>query len=216
VSYTACFISRWHTDAYRPHEPRLSKTKRLRVVSFLVSRGLLLFIFTAFYVAFAVLFGLRLADWENKIAGLCYHSDNIALSSAAHPAADRAYLIATSLLMGLALAGCLVLNPRAFGQIWGLLDIKSTDEGRVFVLGLILLYPAFLMFLSLIFVSFGQYPLHLYMAVKIRMANEKFLSGDSENSWGFGQIVPLVLLIPIIRDIGKAYIGMFLTRGTMM
>ncbi|RSL48803.1 hypothetical protein CEP54_012731 [Fusarium duplospermum] len=38
-----------------------------------------------------------------------------------------------------------------------------------------------------------QYPLHLYMAIAIRKDNDRFLEGGSENDWGFGQIVALVL-----------------------
>lgn len=41
--------------------------------------------------------------------------------------------------------------------------------------------------------AMAQYPLHLYMAIAIRKGNERFLEGDSENDWGVGQIVALVL-----------------------
>jgi hypothetical protein len=43
--------------------------------------------------------------------------------------------------------------------------------------------------------AMAQYTLHLYMAIAIRKGNEVFLEGDSENDWGFGQIVALVLCV---------------------
>lgn len=53
------------------------------------------------------------------------------------------------------------------------------------------------------------------MAIRIRKANEKFLVRDPENAWGFGQIVPLVLLIPVLQEFGKAQKGKFLMRPAM-
>ncbi|RSM00856.1 hypothetical protein CDV31_011609 [Fusarium ambrosium] len=41
--------------------------------------------------------------------------------------------------------------------------------------------------------AMALYPLHLYMTIAIRIGNERFLEGDPENEWGFGQIVALVL-----------------------
>lgn len=43
-------------------------------------------------------------------------------------------------------------------------------------------------------VSVLQFPLHTYMIFSLRNSNEHRLLGDSENTWGFGQIVALVLL----------------------
>lgn len=56
-----------------------------------------------------------------------------------------------------------------------------------------------------------QCPVHGYMLFALRASNENHLSGDSENQWGFGQIVPLVLFISVVTDgsqeaIGKCYI----------
>ncbi|KAF3765302.1 hypothetical protein M406DRAFT_67758 [Cryphonectria parasitica EP155] len=43
-----------------------------------------------------------------------------------------------------------------------------------------------------------QYPLHLYMIFTLRKWNATLLEGDSEDSWGFGQILAVVLLAPTI------------------
>lgn len=43
-------------------------------------------------------------------------------------------------------------------------------------------------------IAMVQFPVHTYMIFALRYSNEHRLSGDSENTWGFGQIVALVLL----------------------
>lgn len=48
--------------------------------------------------------------------------------------------------------------------------------------------------LQLFSLALLQYPLHSYFMFAIRAANMGELSGDSENAWGFGQVVALVLL----------------------
>ncbi|UZP45287.1 hypothetical protein NXS19_013099 [Fusarium pseudograminearum] len=56
-----------------------------------------------------------------------------------------------------------------------------------------------------------QYPLHLTMAIIVRKRNERLLEGDSENQWGFGQIVALLLcagtLVECFRS--QLFIGIF-------
>jgi hypothetical protein len=46
---------------------------------------------------------------------------------------------------------------------------------------------------ALLAVALCQFPVHTYMIFALRTSNEHRLSGDSENVWGFGQIVALVL-----------------------
>jgi hypothetical protein len=45
------------------------------------------------------------------------------------------------------------------------------------------------------------------MVIAIRVPNQSFLEGDSENTWGFGQVVALVLLIPILKECVFGFIG---------
>ncbi|CAG1966678.1 unnamed protein product [Fusarium graminearum] len=56
-----------------------------------------------------------------------------------------------------------------------------------------------------------QYPLHLTMAIIVRKRNERLLTGDSENQWGFGQIVALLLcagtLVECFRS--QLFVGIF-------
>lgn len=52
-----------------------------------------------------------------------------------------------------------------------------------------------------------QYPLHIYMIFALRAGNEHRLNGDSENYWGFGQIVALVLLASSVLQGLRAILG---------
>lgn len=60
----------------------------------------------------------------------------------------------------------------------------------------------------LLLISLGQFPVHTYEIFALRHYNEHRLSGDSEDSWGFGQIVALVSLgSTLVQSIGTI-IGM--------
>ncbi|KAG6355384.1 hypothetical protein INS49_003346 [Diaporthe citri] len=55
----------------------------------------------------------------------------------------------------------------------------------------------------LLLISLGQFPVHTYEIFALRHYNEHRLSGDSEDSWGFGQIVALVSLgSTLVQSIG--------------
>lgn len=58
-----------------------------------------------------------------------------------------------------------------------------------------------------------QYPVHGYMLFALRHSNEAYLSGDSENSWGFGQVVALVLVAATIMDCVRSIISKCSTAG---
>ncbi|CEI41545.1 unnamed protein product [Fusarium venenatum] len=53
--------------------------------------------------------------------------------------------------------------------------------------------------------AMAQYPLHLYMTIALRAGNESLLSGDSENAWGFGQIVALILYAATLLECIKGF-----------
>jgi hypothetical protein len=42
---------------------------------------------------------------------------------------------------------------------------------------------------SVLIIAMMQYPVHVYTVFALRIANEDRLDGDSENYWGFGQVV---------------------------
>lgn len=46
----------------------------------------------------------------------------------------------------------------------------------------------------LLILSGLQFPLHLYMMIKLRIENQPYLEGESENAWDFGQTTATILL----------------------
>ncbi|KAK2595890.1 hypothetical protein N8I77_013679 [Diaporthe amygdali] len=59
---------------------------------------------------------------------------------------------------------------------------------------------------TILLLAILQCPVHGYMLFALRASNESQLSGDSENQWGFGQIVPLVLFISVATDFIQAVV----------
>lgn len=67
--------------------------------------------------------------------------------------------------------------------------------------------------LSVLSLAIVQYPVHGYMLFALRHSNEAYLSGDSESSWGFGQVVALVLVAATIMDCVRSIISKCCTAG---
>ncbi|KAK8048146.1 hypothetical protein PG994_009876 [Apiospora phragmitis] len=57
-----------------------------------------------------------------------------------------------------------------------------------------------------------QYPVQGYMMYALRATNEQYLSGSSENEWGFGQIVALVLVVAMVLECVKAWTEYHLSK----
>jgi hypothetical protein len=67
--------------------------------------------------------------------------------------------------------------------------------------------------LWVLLIAIAQYPVHAYMLFRLRQANQPFLSGDPESSWGFGQVVALVLVAATILDCIRSLLsGFFQSR----
>ncbi|KAJ4152229.1 hypothetical protein NW765_017738 [Fusarium oxysporum] len=52
----------------------------------------------------------------------------------------------------------------------------------------------------ILILALGQYPLHTYMVFALRASNQGYLIGDSENEWGFGQVMAMVLVGPFFLE----------------
>lgn len=58
-----------------------------------------------------------------------------------------------------------------------------------------------------LFYAFLQLPLHLYSVIALRATNQSLLEGDSENAWGFGQVVALVMVLATLTECWKGVKG---------
>ena len=65
----------------------------------LLTRALLILVFLVLYLVFAILFGIRLGQWDDEVQGRCYNSRALALADAKHPDVDQIYLGITCLYM---------------------------------------------------------------------------------------------------------------------
>jgi hypothetical protein len=130
-------------------------------------------LFCALYLVFSAIFGRALQFWDWAGPGQCYDTRLLAMPSASHPYVDVIYLSVTCFFMFIS---CSV--PVYVLLFMTTRDVKEAEQRAETVLIL----------------SFVQYPLHLYSVVALRVSNGGQLEGDSEDSWGFGQVVALVLL----------------------
>lgn len=129
--------------------------------------------FCVLYLVFSVLFGRALQLWDWSAPGQCYNTRLLSLSGSSHPEDDVIYLGITCFFM---FVSCAVPVYVMVFMTTG--DVEEAEERAETVLTL----------------SFLQYPLHLYSVVALRVSNGGLLEGDSEDTWGSGQVVALVLL----------------------
>ena len=187
ASLSMCF---WIPKIIRKpqRQPHIPLSKTLKLVTFWVSKKFFAFVFAVLYLVFVIIFGKTLEKWDNDKKGRCYRSDRIAHPNASHPYVDMIYLITTSVCLFVILLGCLVSKVAE--------TILNVEEETLWSLRGTLLVFALL-----------QYPLHLYMAVAIRITNEGSLRGDIENKWSFGQIMTMLLLASFIKTCATTKIG---------
>jgi len=88
-----------------------------------------------------------------------------------------------------------------------LIRTKITDLSSRMPLPSILDFYNLSMELGLVLVPLYQFLLHLYMVWAIRSGNRMYLKGESEDTWGFGQVIALVQILPILKGCTKDCIG---------
>ena len=69
---------------------------------------------------------------------------------------------------------------------------------------------------ALVILPLAQFLLHLYMVWAIRSANRMHLQGESEDTWGFGQVVALVQILPILKGCAKDCMGKSAVRNLLI
>ncbi len=166
-------------------------------------------IFSGLYLAYAVEFGKALQTWDYATPGRCYHTQFTAATIASHPTVDKVYLGITCFYMFGALLSSippafLPLNPMAILESR---DQITTTAARGVEVGWPIGARKELYRFSVLFAAILQYPLHLYSAVALRLSNEEFLEGASEQEWGFGQVIALMIVADTLIKCGSAVYG---------
>ncbi|KAK8124261.1 uncharacterized protein PG998_000020 [Apiospora kogelbergensis] len=235
--------------------------------------AVLLIVYTCLYLAFTILFGLKLQSWDDGSSGRCYNASRTSDPTAAHPLVDHIYLGITAFYLFGSLAMCRSVAPDTFrdaikglGQSFAAmverldqidrpgprfmadfskLMIESWKTLERLISKYRVLQVVFATFLprqikmkppfsdssnntsrlddilefyqansnaspykarvTILTLALAQYPVHGYMVYALRASNEKFLSGSSENEWGFGQIVAMTLVGSTLFECFKAW-----------
>ncbi|EEA25802.1 hypothetical protein PMAA_068960 [Talaromyces marneffei ATCC 18224] len=206
-------------------------------------RLFLVIIFICLYLAFVVIFGIRLQMWDDNLPGRCYYANRVLSLGYYHSLGDRVYLALTCAYFFLSLIFCglvalgtmpliheypvlefLTAQQQENQSMLGHISAAVSEAARL--LRLNRLFPKIprlsrrrdkwlevwsmpnpkLITLSLAMV---QYPLHIYAVFTLRQTNENLLNGDSENYWGFGQVVALVLLASSVLQGFRAILGYY-------
>ncbi|KAK3348732.1 hypothetical protein B0T25DRAFT_546399 [Lasiosphaeria hispida] len=150
--------------------------------------------FSVLHLTFSIFFGRALERWDWNIPGRCYNTRLVSHSTASHPYVDKIYLGITCFYM----QGILILSlANAVGTDRDVSEVRSENSSGYYM------GPGgdagFAVMAALL-----QYPLHLYSTVALRTSNEGLLEGDSENNWGFGQVMALVLVVDTFIKCGLA------------
>lgn len=169
-----------------------------------VNRFISISIFVILYLAYTIGFGVRLNLWDENKSGHCYNTRYISDPSSKHPYVDKIYLgITCFFLIGVlewAFIGAFNINMGLAPPLFVRRRSQFNDQGDVteMYLGSAMLV---LCYASL------QFPLHLYSVIALKAANQPFLQGDSENMWGFGQVVAMVMFGATLTECCKGVKG---------
>jgi hypothetical protein len=199
----------------------------------LALRGFLITLYLILFFAFTVIFGVRLRRWDDSVAGRCYNPQFISHSTAKHPTVDLVYLgitfayvcllffttlstrvredelksggvVPIDMLQGLKnlvdedikrLSGTQDLAPQCYDRLKHRPDLPLMEPPNPVVLAMM------------------QYPLHLYSAIALRISNANLFADGSkdEDSWGFGQILAVALVLENIVQCISGYLGILST-----
>jgi hypothetical protein len=155
------------------------------------------------FITFSTAFGVRLNARDESKPGHCYNSSKISHGSAKHPYHDHLYLGFTVwAVIGVLIWACGGCFDR---------DAQPTDPITVFFYRYAKVLPGNTNELTaarivLTYASI-QLPLHLYIVIALRATNQSLLEGDSENAWGFGQVISMVMVAATLSECWKGYRG---------
>jgi hypothetical protein len=212
-----------------------------------IDRSVMVIFFLCLYLAFVIMFGLKLGTWDDNIPGRCYYADGISMPNSLHPLGDGLYLAITSLYFFSSMAACGMVAINTSPQLQRFLalehlipnlDTQMTSlsifelmsgaisdaidfiyagklSSRELFRSIVQRFRKFIAVslhegspkFTILMLAMLQYPLHIYMIFALRAANDHLLKGDSENYWGFGQVVALVLLASSVLQGFRAILG---------
>ncbi|KAK7224123.1 hypothetical protein V2G26_012126 [Clonostachys chloroleuca] len=155
--------------------------------------------FFALYLAFSIVFVTKLRSWDLTEPGQCYNNGLISLPNHGHPSDDIIYVGITCFWCLCALICCGQLQSSFMSKSYQEDHNRLNPSMRFIVPSLERLAA------SIVLLAMLQYPVHLYMVIALRISNEGNLSGDSENTWGFGQIVALVTAFSTLMECVRGY-----------
>ncbi|KUL84429.1 hypothetical protein ZTR_08799 [Talaromyces verruculosus] len=158
-------------------------------------RSVMIALFICLYIVFIVLFGFRLNNWNDKVPGHCYYyAVRIPFPNLLHPPlTDILYLTSTCISFSNSMGFCGAISSSPNPQRMYAQAAQRFPNKKIMKPLPLMLAPHDYKALLLLLATF-QYAIHIYMIFAMRAANEHHLKGDSENSWGFGQVVAMVLL----------------------
>lgn len=171
-------------------------------------------LFAFAYVSVCVTLAIKLAGWDEELPGRCYNTQFGAATPRLSCAFAYAYLSATSSFPVSALLLCYMtsttaiftpLTHRFLRPLLYLVPVQTRRAWRSFQGPVPLVgesYPR-----DIILIAMNQYIMRLYMVHDLRTANENLLSGDSENAWGFGQIVTVILCTATLQECVRGIFG---------
>jgi hypothetical protein len=138
--------------------------------------------FVILYFIFAVLLGIRLQGWDANSAGGCYESGVMTIEYLKHPVPDLTYLGITAPVLIIAILGS-TLSAAHAEDFW--------HNG--------------ILFIAVLEASF-----HFFSIIVHRATKQNFLVSDqSDNEFGFGQIMVMVLLLSIPFECYKSFQGAY-------
>jgi hypothetical protein len=139
--------------------------------------------FVILYFIFVVLLGIRLQGWDANIAGSCYESGIMTIEYLKHPIPDLIYLGITAPVLIIAILAS-TLSAAYVKDYW--------HNG--------------ILFIAVLEASF-----HFFCIIVHRATNQNFLVSDqSDNEFGFGQIMVMVLLLSIPFECYKSFQGVYM------
>ena len=133
-------------------------------------RYALIFIWAALYLAYTALFAKRMQSWNWNSPGHCYSSNPQGSGFLSSPG-NWAAIFSSHVFISLLLATGVGIDLLHLGRIARNVSIMVLSFAAV------------------------QSPIHTYCIFALRGYNEAFLtSGTTEQQWGFGQTVAIILL----------------------